>query len=66
MKKYQPNARQYQLIVDCGADPYRYWVIGEDHGWIYCIDKKSKEQVHFDLVRRLPCYTKEIKEIKER
>ena len=58
-KSYRPDARQSALIWECGADPNRYKVIGEDHGWLYCIDRDGR-QVHFDLVRKMPCYTREI------
>lgn len=55
MKK--PDARQWALIYECGCNPDHYLVIGEEPGWIYTVHIKKQVQVHFDLNRKMPCYT---------
>lgn len=58
MKK--ADARQSSLIQDCGCNPDHFMIIGEDPGWIHTINTISKIVTHFDLERKMPCFTEEI------
>lgn len=56
----RPDARQAACIHECGCNPYHYRVIGTEPGWIHAVNRTTGIVTHFDLVRKMPCYTWEI------
>ncbi len=52
-----PNARQAACIHECGCNPYHYWIKSTEPGWIHAVNRTNGIITHFDLVRKMPCYT---------
>lgn len=55
-----PDARQSYLIRECGCDPSRYIIASEKNGWIHALDKDKNIVTHFDLERKMPCYSEDV------
>ena len=56
----KPDARQSAGIYDCGCDPGLYAVIGTEPGWIHAVNTATGIVTHFDLIRKMPCFSWEI------
>ena len=56
----KPDARQSAGIYECGCDPTLYEVTGTEPGWIHAVNTATGIITHFDLIRKMPCYTWEM------